>query len=92
MTTVVHVNEAAYDVYIGRPYGPHAGSKWANPFHIGKDGTREEVLRKYENWIVSNRDLLTSLGELKDKVLGCWCHLKECHGDVLAAMVNKLIM
>jgi hypothetical protein len=22
-------------------------SKWANPFHIGRDGTRDEVIAKY---------------------------------------------
>jgi hypothetical protein len=28
-------------VYIGRP------SKWGNPFVIGRDGSREEVIEKY---------------------------------------------
>ena len=32
-------------VYIGRP------SKWGNPFVIGKDGTREEVIAKFKNYI-----------------------------------------
>jgi len=27
--------------------------------------------------------------ELKGKVLGCWCHPKECHGDVLARIANE---
>ena len=29
------------DLYIGRP------SKWGNPFVIGRDGTRDEVILKY---------------------------------------------
>ena len=46
-TTVVHCKREPYDVYIGRP-GP-----WGNPFEIGTDGTREEVIAKYEEWIKS---------------------------------------
>ncbi len=40
---VVNIRTDKYDVFIGRP------SKWGNPFIIGKDGTREEVLEKYSN-------------------------------------------
>jgi hypothetical protein len=40
-TTVVNLKREAYDVYIGR------GSKWGNPFVIGPDGDRMEVLAKY---------------------------------------------
>ena len=32
--------------YIGRP------SIWGNPFVIGKDGTRGEVIEKYERWLL----------------------------------------
>jgi hypothetical protein len=38
---VVHCKREPYDVYIGRP------SKWGNPFQIGRDGTRDEVIAKY---------------------------------------------
>lgn len=40
-TTVVNRHKASYDVYVGR------GTKWGNPFEIGKDGTRLEVIEKY---------------------------------------------
>ena len=90
VTTVVHCREE-FDVYIGRQCAYFDRSKWANPFHIGRDGTRKEVIAKYENWLITNRDLLVCLHELKDKRLGCWCHPKECHGDILAAMVDMLI-
>ncbi|MHB8407807.1 MAG: DUF4326 domain-containing protein [Acidiferrobacterales bacterium] len=30
-----------YDVYVGRP------SKWGNPFVVGRDGSRSEVIQKY---------------------------------------------
>jgi hypothetical protein len=26
--------------------------------------------------------------ELRHKILGCWCHPKACHGDVLAEIAN----
>lgn len=82
MTKVVHCKKEMYDVYIGRP------SKWGNPYSIGKQGTREEVVTKYEMWIGKNSYLLASLSELKDKILGCWCSPKLCHGDVLAKLCN----
>ncbi len=73
--------EKSYDVYIGR------SSKWGNPFIIGKDGSREEVIQKYDVWLDTQPELLAALSELKNKVLGCWCHPKACHGDVLVARV-----
>ena len=83
-TKVVHCKREKYDVYIGRP------SKWGNPFTIGKDGSRDDVIDKYKLWILSNQELLSDLSELKDKTLGCWCHPLPCHGDVLVELVNKL--
>lgn len=89
-TAAVHVRDG-YDVYIGRACRQHVGSKWANPFRIGPDGTRSEVIAKYRSWIITQVDLLACLHELKGKRLGCWCHPKECHGNFLAALVDMLI-
>jgi hypothetical protein len=33
-------------------------------------------------------DLLARLPELRGKVLGCWCHPEQCHGDTLAELAN----
>lgn len=82
---VVHCKRERYDVYIGRP------SKWGNPFEIGKDGGRAEVIEKYEEYIRSNPRLLDALPELKDKTLACWCAPKACHGDVLVKLVKELV-
>lgn len=79
---VVHSKRAPYDVYIGRP------SKWGNPFAIGRDGTREQVIAKYEEWLRTQPDLMAALPELHGKVLGCWCAPQACHGDVLARLAN----
>jgi hypothetical protein len=83
MTRVVHCKKEPYDVYIGRP------SKWGNPFEIGKDGDRAEVIAKYRQYIRHRPDLLRDLKYLKDKTLGCWCKPQACHGDVLAEMADE---
>lgn len=81
---VVHCKKEKFDVYIGRP------SKWGNPYTIGKDGTREEVIKKYMTWFQEQPDLIKSLHELKGKTLGCWCKPKDCHGDFLVSLVYGL--
>lgn len=87
MTEVVnkykHKHDPSSDVYIGR------GSKWGNPFVIGKDGTRDEVIEKYRNWIKGRRDLSLALDELIGKTLVCFCRPQKCHGDVLVEMVDE---
>jgi len=62
-SNVVHCKRARYDVYIGRP------SKWGNPFAIGRDGTRKQVIARYERWLADQPELLDSLGELAGKTL-----------------------
>jgi hypothetical protein len=82
---VVHCKQSTYDVYIGR--GP--GSIWGNPFQIGRDGTRDEVIAKHRAWLLAQPRLMARVGELHDKTLGCWCKTRArpdtpCHGDTLA--------
>ena len=83
-TTVVNLKTDEYDVYIGR------GSKWGNPFRIGTDNTREEVVRKYREWVLDNDYLMESLHELVGKRLGCYCKPLLCHGDILVEFANGL--
>ena len=85
MTKVVNLRKEKYDVYIGR------GSKWGNPFIIGKDGTREDVISKYEMYIMDRDSLIEALPELEGKVLGCFCKPLPCHGDILVRMVEDRI-
>ena len=85
-TTVVNRKHHKFDVYIGR------GSIWGNPYKIGTDGSREEVIQKYRKYLwnrikagkISKEDILT----LKGKVLGCYCKPLACHGDVLVAAIE----
>jgi hypothetical protein len=63
-------------------------SKWANPFKIGRDGTREEVIAKYEAWLRAKPELIAALPELRGKDLACWCAPLACHGDVILRLVE----
>lgn len=96
-TRVVHINKEPYDIYIGRGKVGGTESKWGNPYSH-KDGTlakykvssREEAIKKYEEYLLNSPELLKDLHELQGKVLGCWCHPKKCHGDILAKYANSL--
>lgn len=71
-------------VYVGRP------SKWGNPFRIGVDGTREEVVDKYRQMLATNPDLTwEARQELRGKNLVCWCAPLPCHADVLLEVANE---
>lgn len=74
---------SATRVYIGRP------SKWGNPFVIGRDGSRAEVVAKYRAWIVTQPALMNALEELRGRDLVCWCAPLACHGDVLIDLANR---
>ena len=78
--------------YIGR------GSVLGNPFVIGKDGTREEVIQLYKRHLwesIKSHDggvfreinLLALTYHNTDLTLGCFCYPKECHGDVIKACI-----
>ena len=87
MTTVVNINRVSAQVgqvYIGR------GSKWGNPFRIGQDGFRSQVIEKYRAHLLASPDLLAALPELKGRTLCCFCKPAPCHGDILAELADKL--
>lgn len=70
-------------VYIGRP------SKWGNPFKVGKDGTLDDVIIKYIDYIKKNHQLIADAKqELKGKDLACYCKPGLCHGDLLLILSN----
>lgn len=62
---------------------------WGNPYVVGIDGTRAEVIEAYRRWIKGRPELLERLGELEGKRLACWCAPRACHGDVLAELVAE---
>jgi hypothetical protein len=70
-------------VYIGRP------SKWGNPFVIGLDGSRDEVVRKHKAYLMAMPKLCEDAKkELRGKDLVCWCKPGSCHGDILLEIAN----
>ena len=73
------------DVYIGRP------GIWGNPFRIGPNGNREQVIKQYRGWIVNQPSLMNLLYTLQGKLLGCWCAPLPCHGDVLIELMEEQI-
>lgn len=83
VTRVVNRHRDRYDVYVGRP-GP-----WGNPFVIGKDGTRDEVIEKFREYGERVGLRARARAELRGKTLGCWCSPERCHGDVLAEWANE---
>ena len=63
-------------------------TKWGNPFRIGRDGTREQVVARYraDLWrrIRAGEVSLEALAKLNGCWLACWCEPLPCHGHVLA--------
>ena len=82
--------------YIGRP------SALGNPFKIGADGSRNEVITKYRQWLRAQwrdqgpaRKELERLAQVYQRTgqltLLCWCAPAACHGDVVADAIEKLV-
>ena len=82
---VVNLRKESYTLYIGR------GSFFGNPFRIGKDGNREEVIKKFEQYARNKKPLLDRIRILpKDIILGCYCKPKACHGDIIIKIWKEL--
>lgn len=93
---VVHCKREPFDVYIGRACHGFAGSKWGNPFKVPKGydliKDPDQILKQYEDYLLSRPELVAALPELRGKVLGCWCAPNPCHGDVLLRRANYSTM
>ena len=79
-------------VFIDGERYPKRSSPFQNPFKIGKDGDRDEVIDKYRSYIIDNIEkneiLMKQLINMKGKRLGCWCYPDACHGDVLLELID----
>lgn len=87
MTRVVHIREP-YDTYVGRttPFG--------NPYRIGPDGTRDEVIAKFRSYFYeklrADHHFAQRVYALRGKVLGCHCAPNPCHGQVIAEWIESV--
>jgi hypothetical protein len=86
LTRVVNRHKEPFDVYIGR------GTVWGNPYRVGVDGTRDEVIEKYRIYVINNREIMSRLCELRGKRLGCSCKPKRCHGDILVELIQQFCL
>ena len=78
------------NIYIGRQKDFLPASKWQNPYPLSRhNNNREEVVRKFEQYIRNNFKLLKDIHHLKGKSLGCLCHPKLFHGDILAQHLQE---
>jgi hypothetical protein len=77
-------------VYVGRanPQRGLAESAFANPYRVGQDGTRAEVIQKYRDWLLGRQELLERLSDLRGRRLACWCWPEACHAGVLAELAD----
>ena len=63
-------------------------TRWGNPFLIGRDGDRDQVIARYraDLWrrIRAGEIALDALAALHGRDLACHCAPAPCHGEVLA--------
>jgi len=81
-------------IYCGRP------KVLSNPFIIGKDGNREEVIKKHKELVNKHGSKLNNeanrlIDYIKGKkpskvVLGCHCKPLDCHCDVYKSKLDSV--
>ena len=88
---VFHIRNAPADaVRIDRK------TPWGNPFIIGVNGDRSEVIAAFRLWVQTCDDahatwIRAHVHELAGKDLACWCALDaSCHCDVLLELAEEM--
>lgn len=69
---------------------------WGNPYKIGRDGDRAEVLVKYRvylrYWLNTDKSYHKRFLTLADApALVCCCKPTACHGDIMVEVLGELI-
>lgn len=87
MTTVENVHSGKPGIYCARP------TQFGNPFAIGKDGNRAQVIAKYREYFYNKLEADTKFKEavlkLKGHVLLCFCYPLDCHCNIIADYLNE---
>ena len=97
MTYRVHSKWNNFDIYIGRALG--IKGLYGNPFPISQTTTRDQSVLNHKKWLLGTafktfkqqrrRAVLLSIGNLKGKILGCFCNdYQKCHGDFLIELAE----
>jgi hypothetical protein len=92
MIVVINRRNQKGGFYVGRP------TILGNPYELGIDGERAEVIGKYRLWLAKTlmhdspqRQTLEHLAELLNGgmmlALSCWCAPHACHADVIKEVV-----
>lgn len=88
-TVVVNVKHDEAEIYCGRP------SIFGNPFRLGRDGDRVQVITKYIDYffdrLSKDQRFRKEIHSLKNKKIGCWCKPLLCHCDVIAEYLNNYV-
>lgn len=99
-TTVVNLNNSAYDVYIGRQRQGLDGY-FGNPIVRGKECCvcgethydNQSIVACYRKGfyheIERNKEFAERISQLKGKRLGCFCKPDHCHGDVIVEYLES---
>lgn len=86
LTRVGRVRGPQSGIYVGRP------SPFGNPYVIGPDGDRAEVIRLYRAYFYARLKIDERFREkveaLRGHLLLCHCHPADCHADVIAEYLN----
>jgi hypothetical protein len=97
-TAIVNLRHRKADINCCRP------SIFGNPYYIGIDGDREEVLEKYRVYFEKKLTDSVFRGKiqlLRGKKLGCWCRCDppcndpkckplRCHLEVIVEYLEKI--
>ncbi len=87
-----HTHNEPFDVYGGRgetppeqtPIGQYG---WlGNPYHIDKDGDRDEVIAKFQDYFwrrLGEPEFVEAVKALDGLTVCCWCAPEPCHLNVI---------
>jgi hypothetical protein len=77
-----------------RSVPPGAHGFLGNPFLMGPDGTREDVVNKFRAYFHQRLEddpaFYTAVRNLRGRTLLCFCKPRDCHLDVVAEWLNSL--
>ena len=89
---VVNIYKEKCDKYIGRSKRGESKNIIGNPFSMQTGDSRDTVISKYAAYFLkewkSNELFRKEILDCNGKSLGCFCHPKACHGDVIKAFLK----